>query len=89
VFFNSSEDAPNLSLGAFVNGKFISKAALTKQYSTVDLKDITLNRGINEISFALDGDYSSVWMANLRFLNDRLIETADSPLKMPDEKPET
>jgi hypothetical protein len=89
VFFNSSEDAPNLSLGAFVNGKFVSKAALTKRFSTVDLKDITLSRGDNVISFTFDGDYSSMWMANLRFLNDRLIETADSPLKMPDEKPET
>jgi hypothetical protein len=67
TFSNLNHKDLPLTLKAYVNGRFISEFIIENRYFQATLDDVYLKEGTNDISFEIDGEYSSAWVTGLSF----------------------
>jgi hypothetical protein len=67
TFYNTAELEMPIKAKVFFNGGSIGEFEIDEKYEYVRLDDIALVEGINSITFELDGDFSNMAVADLRF----------------------
>jgi hypothetical protein len=67
TFYNRVELEAPIKARAFVNDEMIGEFEIDERYKYIRLDDITLTEGINRVTFELDGDFSNLAVADLRF----------------------
>jgi hypothetical protein len=70
IFFDADWAETPTGMSVSVNEEPLGELTLDDSCKTIELHNLRFGEGVNDITFTFDSDISSVWLGDVRFIDD-------------------